>query len=127
MTTSKTSRIGRKKIRELPSSRASCFRLLRAPAQLGRFALIFERRLFEGHPLTWRLNFDVGGFCMALLNAAESIDGSLRVVAIGGGTGLSTLLRGLKREVVTPERREGIRIGEAPRIQSAAYLGGPSW
>src|SRR5260370_2776373 len=95
----------------------ACCRLLRAPAQVGRFALIFERRLFGGHPLTWRLNFDVGGFCMALLNAAESIDGSLRVVAIGGGTGLSTLLRGLKRYVVTPDRRKGIRIGGGSEMQ----------
>src|SRR5580698_7481375 len=36
---------------------------------------------------------------------------TLRVVAIGGGTGLSTLLRGLKRYVATPDRRRGIRIG----------------
>ena len=35
---------------------------------------------------------------------------TLRVVAIGGGTGLSTLLRGLKRYVATPDRRRGIRI-----------------
>jgi uncharacterized cofD-like protein len=40
-------------------------------------------------------------------------DKSLRVVAIGGGTGLSTLLRGLKRYVVTPDRRRGIRL-ESP-------------
>ena len=33
---------------------------------------------------------------------AEPPDRSLRVVAIGGGTGLSTLLRGLKRFVATP-------------------------
>jgi len=35
---------------------------------------------------------------------------SIRVVAIGGGTGLSTLLRGFKRYVATPDRRRGIRI-----------------
>src|SRR5260370_14247700 len=103
-----------------------CCRLHRGPAQLGRFALIFERRLFGGHPLTWRLDFDVGGFCMALLNAAESIDVSLRVVAIGGGTGLSTLLRGLKRYVVTPERRKGIRIGGAPEMQRPPAPPSPS-
>jgi uncharacterized cofD-like protein len=40
-------------------------------------------------------------------------DKALRVVAIGGGTGLSTLLRGFKRYVATPDRRRGIRI-EAP-------------
>jgi uncharacterized cofD-like protein len=36
----------------------------------------------------------------------------LRVVAIGGGTGLSTLLRGLKRYVASPDRRRGIRLGQ---------------
>src|SRR6516164_5826080 len=38
--------------------------------------------------------------------------GGLRVVAIGGGTGLSTLLKGLKRFVLTP--------AEAPSAQTAA-------
>ncbi|MBB5330575.1 gluconeogenesis factor YvcK family protein [Tunturiibacter gelidoferens] len=47
----------------------------------------------------------------------ESKDKDLRVVAIGGGTGLSTLLRGLKRYVVTPERRRGIRLGESARVE----------
>ena len=45
--------------------------------------------------------------------SAESSDKpekTLRVVAIGGGTGLSTLLRGFKRYVATPDRRRGIRI-----------------
>jgi uncharacterized cofD-like protein len=47
-------------------------------------------------------------------------DKPLRVVAIGGGTGLSTLLRGLKRYVASPDRRRGIRIDnpsptDAPR------------
>jgi len=41
----------------------------------------------------------------------------LRVVAIGGGTGLSTLLRGLKRYVVSPDRRKGIRIGSSPAFE----------
>jgi len=63
---------------------------------------------------------------MTLLNAAGSIDGSLRVVAIGGGTGLSTLLRGLKRYVVTPDRRRGIRIGDAPETQSPPPSPSPS-
>jgi 2-phospho-L-lactate transferase/gluconeogenesis factor (CofD/UPF0052 family) len=40
----------------------------------------------------------------------ESKDKELRVVAIGGGTGLSTLLRGFKRYVAAPERRRGIRM-----------------
>ena len=47
----------------------------------------------------------------------ESKDKDLRVVAIGGGTGLSTLLRGLKRYVVTPERRKGVRLRESGRVE----------
>jgi uncharacterized cofD-like protein len=38
---------------------------------------------------------------------------SLRVVAIGGGTGLSTLLRGLKHYVPTIDRRQSARTGSA--------------
>jgi len=44
---------------------------------------------------------------MSSPNLAELKENELRVVAIGGGTGLSTLLRGLKRYVVMPERRRG--------------------
>jgi uncharacterized cofD-like protein len=55
---------------------------------------------------------------MSLPNPAELRDKELRVVAIGGGTGLSTLLRGLKRYVATPDRRRGIRIGNAPRPEA---------
>ena len=51
-----------------------------------------------------------------------SSEKTLRVVAIGGGTGLSTLLRGLKRYVGAPERRrrrsdrqDGAENFEAPR------------
>ena len=40
-------------------------------------------------------------------------DRPLRVVAIGGGTGLSTLLRGLKRYVPAPDRRKGRRAGDS--------------
>jgi uncharacterized cofD-like protein len=54
---------------------------------------------------------------MSLPKSTESKDKDLRVVAIGGGTGLSTLLRGLKRYVVTPERRKGIRLGESARVE----------
>jgi uncharacterized cofD-like protein len=43
--------------------------------------------------------------------SSEAPAKTLRVVAIGGGTGLSTLLRGLKRYVASPDRRRGIRIG----------------
>ena len=45
---------------------------------------------------------------MSLPNLTESKEKELRVVAIGGGTGLSTLLRGLKRYVVDagPEERD---------------------
>ena len=43
---------------------------------------------------------------MPLLKETGAGEKTLRVVAIGGGTGLSTLLRGLKRYVATPERRK---------------------
>jgi uncharacterized cofD-like protein len=46
---------------------------------------------------------------MSLPKLTGSREKELRVVAIGGGTGLSTLLRGLKRYVVSPERRKGAR------------------
>jgi len=39
----------------------------------------------------------------------------LRVVAMGGGTGLSTLLRGLKQYVPMRDRRKGPRAGEQAR------------
>ncbi len=54
---------------------------------------------------------------MSLHSSAEPKEKELRVVAIGGGTGLSTLLRGLKRYVVTPDRRKGIRIGSTSEHQ----------
>jgi uncharacterized cofD-like protein len=63
---------------------------------------------------------------MSLPNLTESKDRELRVVAIGGGTGLSTLLRGLKRYVVTPDRRRGIRIGRPPEFESPTPLPCPS-
>jgi uncharacterized cofD-like protein len=47
---------------------------------------------------------------MPLLKETGANEKALRVVAIGGGTGLSTLLRGLKRYVATPERRKGTRL-----------------
>jgi uncharacterized cofD-like protein len=50
---------------------------------------------------------------MSLPNSTETRENTLRVVAIGGGTGLSTLLRGLKRYVATPDRRRGIRLGNS--------------
>jgi uncharacterized cofD-like protein len=56
---------------------------------------------------------------MSLPNLTESKEKELRVVAIGGGTGLSTLLRGLKRYVATPDRRRGIRLGRAPEVEVA--------
>ena len=49
---------------------------------------------------------------MSLPHVNEARGKELRVVAIGGGTGLSTLLRGLKRFVVTPDRRRGIRSAQ---------------
>jgi uncharacterized cofD-like protein len=58
-------------------------------------------------------------------NLAETKEKALRVVAIGGGTGLSTLLRGLKRYVVMPDRRRGTR-GGAPEAQRPPTLPSPS-
>jgi uncharacterized cofD-like protein len=55
---------------------------------------------------------------MSFPHLTETKEKELRVVAIGGGTGLSTLLRGLKRYVVTPDRRRGIRVGTAPGPQA---------
>jgi uncharacterized cofD-like protein len=50
---------------------------------------------------------------VSLLNPGESpvltADRPLRVVAIGGGTGLSTLLRGLKQYVPVQDRRRSVR------------------
>jgi uncharacterized cofD-like protein len=63
---------------------------------------------------------------MASPNLTESREKELRVVAIGGGTGLSTLLRGLKRYVVTPDRRRGIRIGHVLGVQAPAPVPCPS-
>jgi uncharacterized cofD-like protein len=54
---------------------------------------------------------------MSLQNSAEPKEKELQVVAIGGGTGLSTLLRGLKRYVVTPDRRKGMRIDRTSEPQ----------
>ena len=51
---------------------------------------------------------------MVLLNSTESDERTLRVVAIGGGTGLSTLLRGLKRHVAVPDRRKNRRSNHGP-------------
>jgi uncharacterized cofD-like protein len=59
-------------------------------------------------------------------NLVETKEKELRVVAIGGGTGLSTLLRGLKRYVVMPERRRGTRMGGAPEAQRPPALPSPS-
>jgi uncharacterized cofD-like protein len=47
---------------------------------------------------------------MPLRKETGASEKTLRVVAIGGGTGLSTLLRGLKRYVATPDRRRGLRL-----------------
>ena len=54
------------------------------------------------------------------MSFAQTIQGgerSLRIVAIGGGTGLSTLLRGLKRYVATPaSQEEGAPPPEIPAL-----------
>ena len=55
---------------------------------------------------------------MALSNQTGASERTLRVVAIGGGTGLSTLLRGLKGYVTTPERRKGVRLDPTARIDA---------
>jgi uncharacterized cofD-like protein len=44
-------------------------------------------------------------------NRPDFGDKTMRVVAIGGGTGLSTLLRGFKRYVAAPDRRKALRGG----------------
>ena len=54
----------------------------------------------------------------------EAQDKQLRVVAIGGGTGLSTLLRGLKHYVAAPDRRKRPRVpvaNDRRRRQSSSY------
>src|SRR3981189_2616705 len=51
---------------------------------------------------------------------------TLRVVAIGGGTGLSTLLRGLKQYVATPDRRKGSRLGQAARVDQVPVVPCPA-
>ena len=48
---------------------------------------------------------------MTISNTIRPGERSLRIVAIGGGTGLSTLLRGLKRYVATPTVQDS---GDAP-------------
>ncbi|HEY8997506.1 MAG TPA: 2-phospho-L-lactate transferase CofD family protein, partial [Edaphobacter sp.] len=50
-------------------------------------------------------------------------DKTLRVVAIGGGTGLSTLLRGLKQFVPVQDRRKGERGGVPPQHRHRAVIG----
>src|SRR3954462_15694123 len=57
--------------------------------------------------------------------------GDLRVVAIGGGTGLSTLLKGLKRFVVTPAeilsgRQDAPVIGDLSAVVTVSDDGGSS-
>lgn len=64
---------------------------------------------------------------MSLLKETEASEKALRVVAIGGGTGLSTLLRGLKRYVAAPDRRKGIRLdrtakGDGPPVAPCPEL-----
>jgi 2-phospho-L-lactate transferase/gluconeogenesis factor (CofD/UPF0052 family) len=50
------------------------------------------------------------------MNSANS--NQLRVVAIGGGTGLSTLLRGLKRFVATPGAPNSLDRRNRPAVAS---------
>ena len=62
--------------------------------------------------------------CVALLVPTEALERPLRVVAIGGGTGLSTLLRGLKQYVPIPDRRRSSRpeIVLDPRDAGTSHL-----
>jgi uncharacterized cofD-like protein len=68
---------------------------------------------------------------MELVNSNGFGERPLRVVAIGGGTGLSTLLRGFKRFVAAPDRRKGMRGGRcaddlilsATRADSQSVIG----
>jgi uncharacterized cofD-like protein len=53
---------------------------------------------------------------MPLPKETGASEKTLRVVAIGGGTGLSTLLRGLKRYVATPDRRKGLRLDRTAEV-----------
>lgn len=50
------------------------------------------------------------------------VERPLRVVAIGGGTGLSTLLRGLKRHVPLQERRRRPRVEPSASAVAATHL-----
>src|ERR1700753_243170 len=63
---------------------------------------------------------------MSLPKLTESKEKDLRVVAIGGGTGLSTLLRGLKRYVIVPDRRRGVRLGDSAGVARAPMPPCPS-
>lgn len=61
----------------------------------------------------------------------SSRTGDLRVVAIGGGTGLSTLLKGLKRFVLTPAeilstQAGGLVIGDLSAVVTVSDDGGSS-
>ena len=60
---------------------------------------------------------------VSLLNSVRSpigtTDRPLRIVAIGGGTGLSTLLRGLKQYVPVQDRRRGARTSASDRPSPA--------
>lgn len=60
---------------------------------------------------------------MPLKNQDVPADKTLRVVAIGGGTGLSTLLRGLKQFVPVHDRRKGERGGVPPQHRHRAVIG----
>ena len=55
---------------------------------------------------------------MSSSNSTGTNDKSLRVVAIGGGTGLSTLLRGLKHFVPMHDRRRSVRHHDAGKEQN---------
>jgi uncharacterized cofD-like protein len=61
---------------------------------------------------------------LPLKSSASSADRALRVVAIGGGTGLSTLLRGLKQFVPVNDRRRVARTGSPDHRQGTRSIVG---
>jgi uncharacterized cofD-like protein len=59
---------------------------------------------------------------LSSFNPIGPVERPLRVVAIGGGTGLSTLLRGLKRHVPLQERRRRPRVEPSASAAAATHL-----
>ena len=75
-----------------------------------------------------RSNPDLPGASAHLEQAPGPFSESLRVVAIGGGTGLSTLLRGLRRHVAFPDWPEDVpsHISDLAAVVTVTDDGGSS-